>query len=147
MRISGKFDYDAPPAVVYQIFTDKDALINATPGLQRLDEVEPDRYEAVVETGFFGIRNTYHGFVTVTDREADRAYRLLIDVQASNTYARGNILFQFLPLGDGDRCRVTYDADVELGGVRMLSNLAWRLGDFFLRGMAETVSAKTKQQA
>lgn len=147
MEVSGRFDYGAPPAVVYRLFTDKDALMSAIPSLQHLDEVEPNRYRAVVETNFFGLKNAYEGFMTVTDREADRSYRLLIDVQASNTYVRGDVFFRFLPLDSGRRCRVTYDADVDVGGVRMLSNLAWRFGDFFLRGMAEAIAERIKQQA
>jgi len=42
MEVSGRFDYGAPPAVVYRLFTDKDALMSAIPSLQHLDEVELD---------------------------------------------------------------------------------------------------------
>jgi len=141
MRISGHFDYDAPPAVVYRTFTDKDALLNAVPGLQRLDEIKPDYYEARVHLGFFGFTVTYEGILTVTDREPDRGYRLFIDVKAPNIYARGDVKFRFTPLDDGTRCRVLYDADVDLSGIKMLPGVARAIADFFLRGMAQAVAA------
>lgn len=144
MHVTGNFKYDVSPTVVYRTFTDQDALSHAVPQLQELDEVEPDHYRTVVQTNFFGIKNTYQGFLTVTDREPDRAYRLLIDLQGMRTYARGNVLFRFLPLDGGRRCQVTYDADVELGGVQMLPTLARTLGEFFLRGMAEVIAERTR---
>ncbi|MFZ5823829.1 MAG: CoxG family protein [Bacillota bacterium] len=144
MRVSGSFTYDAPPAVVYRLFTDKEALLFATPGLVSLEEVQPDRYEAVLTVGIGGFALVYRGALTVTDREPDRAYRLLVDAQTHNGFGKGEARFRFLPLA-GDRCRVEYEADVELGGAqKLLPSLARGLVDFFLRGMAEALAQRVR---
>lgn len=143
MQVSGGFTYDASPAVVYRLFTDKEALLFATPGLVSLDELETDRHEAVLKVGIGGFALLYRGTLMVTDREPDRAYRLLVDAQTHNGYGRGEARFRFLPLDEGRRCRVEYEADVELGGAqKLLPALARGLVDFFLYGMKEALAQR-----
>lgn len=140
MRVAGSFTYNAPPSVMYALFTDRDALLSATPGLVSLDELEPDHYAAVLKVGIGGFALVYHGTLVVTDREPGRAYRLLVDAQTHNGYGRGEAALRFLPL-EAERCRVEYEADVELGGAqKLLPSLARGLVDFFLRGMAEVLA-------
>jgi len=42
LRISGSFGFEAPPDVVYRLFTDPGALMNATVGLRTLRPVGTD---------------------------------------------------------------------------------------------------------
>ena len=143
MQVSGRFCYDAPPAVMYRLFTDTGALLFATPGLVSLKELESDRHEAVLKVGIGGFALVYRGTLTVTDREPDRAYRLLVDAQTHNGYGQGEARFRFLPL-EGGRCQVEYEADVELGGAqKLLPSLARGLVDFFLYGMKEALAQQS----
>lgn len=145
MRISGGFEYDAPPAVMYRIFTDRDALIEATPGQVSLNQIAPDRYEAELRLGWPPLTLVYRGTLQVTDRVQDRSFHFLVEATTTNNYGRGEAYFRFLPL-PGSRCRVEYDADIQLGGVKeVLPTLARQLADYFLRGMAEVLAHRRKE--
>lgn len=141
MQVAGSFRYDAPPAVMYSLFTDPEALLQATPGLESLTETAPDCYTATLKVGIGGFALHYSGTLVVTDRVPDQGYWLKIDARTHNGYGRGEARFRFLPAGGGTE--VSYTADVELGGAqRLLPSLARGLVDFFLRGMAEVVTER-----
>lgn len=137
MRVAGTFLYDAPPETMYALFTDRDALLNATPGLQSLKETEPDRWEAVIKVGIGGFALVYHGKMTVTERRPGEGYRIHIEAQTHNGTVSANTLLRFEPQG-GDGTRVAYEADVEFrGGQKLLPAIARGLVDFFMYGMKE----------
>lgn len=138
MRVAGHFNYAQVPGLVYQTFTDRDALLFATPGLQHLNEVAPDHWEAVLRAGVGGFYLVYQGHMKITDRVPGRSYRLLVEaVTQHGGQGRADLQLEFLPSPDGGT-RLEYDADVELsGGQKLLPSLARGMVDFFLRGMAQ----------
>lgn len=137
MRVAGSFIYDAPPAVMYDLFTNPDALKNATPGLHALRAVAPDRWEAEIKVGLGGFALVYHGTMTVTDRTPGEGYRIQIDARTQNGTARAECLLGFQP-EEGGRARVLYEAKVVFeGGQKLLPAIARGLVDFFLYGMKE----------
>jgi len=139
MRVAGSFAYVEDLGTVYATFTDRDALLVATPGLRSLIEVQPDAFDAVLSVGIGGFALVYRGRLTVTDRQHDRGYRLLVDAQTHNGFGRGEATFAFRPRPEGGTL-VEYDADVELGGAqKLLPTLARGLVEFFMRGMAEVL--------
>lgn len=136
VRVAGHFAYPQKPEVVYRTFTDRDALLYATPGLRSLEETAPDEYQATLKIGVGGFELVYQGRLTLTDRVPNEQYRFLVDATTHNGYGRGEAVFRFLP-GQAGGTRVEYDADVELGGgQKLLPSLARGLVDFFMRGMA-----------
>lgn len=145
MRVAGSFDYDAPPSVMYRIFTDPDALSEATPGHVTLKEIAPDRYEAELVLGWPPLTLVYRGTLEVKDRVPDQSFYFLVEATTTNNFGRGEAYFRFLPL-PGSRCRVEYDADVQLGGVReVLPTLARQLADYFMRGMAQVLAQRREE--
>ncbi|HEY3367056.1 MAG TPA: SRPBCC domain-containing protein [Symbiobacteriaceae bacterium] len=136
MHVDGQFKYQAPPEVVYQAFTNPEALLFSVPGLQSLEPDGPDRFQALVKVGIGGFSLVYHGLLTVTDRQPAQGYRLLIDAETHNGFARGEAQFQFLTDTATGGTVVSYTGDVALGGgQKLLPSLAKGLADFFLRGM------------
>lgn len=135
MRVTGHFRYDQPPETVYRTFTQREALIYATPGLQTLEETGPDQYRAVLRAGVGGFYLVWNGELTVTDRVHGESYRLLMDAKTDSGYVSGEALFRFLT-ADGGGTRLEYEADLEMGGAqKLLPSLARGLVDFFLYGM------------
>lgn len=135
MRFTGHFSYEQPPETVYRTFTDRDALMYATPGVQSLEEIAPDQYQISLRAGYGGFYLYWNGTLTVTDRIPDQQYRLLIDATTHNGYVKGEGVFRFLPQENGGT-RLEYEADMEMGGAqKLLLSLARGLVDFFLYGM------------
>lgn len=136
MQVVGTFQYDAPPEVMYEIFTNPDALRNATPGLHTLRELGPDRWEAELKVGLGGFALLYHGTVTVTDRRPGEGYRILIDAETQNGSAEVEAHLRFSPRDGGTL--VAYEADVAFhGGQKLLPSIARGLVDFFMHGIKE----------
>ncbi len=137
MRVVGTFKYDAPPETLYALFTNPDALRNATPGLQSLDEVEPDRWEAVAKVGIGGFALHYRGFMVVTDRQPGEGYRIALDFATHNGSVQAEVRLRFSPL-DAGQTRLEYESNVEFNGAQKISYaIARGLVDFFLHGMKE----------
>ncbi|BAD40778.1 MAG: hypothetical protein A6D92_00415 [Symbiobacterium thermophilum] len=136
MRVAGQFRFDAPPEIMYRLFSNKDALLNATIGLQSLEEVEPDRWNATLKVGIGGFALVYHGILEVTDRVPNESFHLHIAAETHNGSAEAEADLRFLP--DGDGTLVTYEADIEfLGAQKLLPSLAKGLVDYFMHGMRE----------
>lgn len=135
MRFSGRFNFDQSPESVYHVFTDRDALLYATPGLQTLEETAPDQYQVTLRAGCGGFYLYWTGTLAVTDRIHGQQYRLLIDAKTQSGYGRGEATFRFLPR-EGGGTQLEYEADVEMGGAqKLLPSLARGLVDYFLHGM------------
>ncbi len=142
MHVAGTFRYEAPPSLVYTQFTDRDALLQATPGLESLTETAPDRYDATLRVGIGGFALVYRGTLVVSDRQPYERYHLHIQAETHNGYGTGEATFRFMPMSGGGT-EVRYEADVELGGAqKLLPSLARGLVDFFLRGMAEVITER-----
>jgi len=136
MRVNGTFRYDAPPEIVYRTFTHPDALVNATIGLQSLQEVEPDRWEAVIKVGIGGFSLIYHGTVAVINRRPGEGFSIVIAAETHNGSADAEAELTFAP--DEGGTRVTYAADINFHGAqKLLPSLARGLADYFMHGMKE----------
>lgn len=137
MRVVGTFAYDAPPETMYEVFTNPNALLNATPGLQSLEEAGPDRWEAEIKVGLGGFAVLYHGTVVVTDRRPGEGYRILIDAQTQNGTAAVEAQLRFAPR-EGGGTTVAYEADVAFHGAQnLIPAMARALVDFFMHGIQE----------
>lgn len=125
MRVAGTFAYEAPPEMMYEVFTRPDALRNATPGLQSLREAGPDRWEAEIKVGLGGFGLIYAGTVTVTDRRPGEGYRILMEAQTQNgaTGVEAAACLRFEPR-EGGGTLVAYEADVTFHGGQPLQPAA-----------------------
>lgn len=135
MRISGSFGFDAPPDMVYRLFTDPDALMNATVGLRALRPLGPDMWEAEMQVRLGGFALAYRGTIAVTDRTPD-GYRLRIAAETDGGAIDADVALWFRPFGSGTR--VEYAAEFAIRGAQRLQPaLARALVDFFMHGMKE----------
>lgn len=136
MRVAGQFRFDAPPQVMYKLFTNEEALLNATIALESLEEIAPDRWAARLKVGIGGFALIYKGILEVTDRVPGESFHLRIAAETHNGSAHAEADLRFLP--DGDGCVVAYDADIEFRGAqKLLPSLAKGLVDYFMHGMRE----------
>jgi len=136
MHVAGQFRFKAPPEVVYRLFTDKEALLNATIGLQSLEEIAPDRWAATLKVGIGGFALIYHGTLEITDRVPNESFHLRIAAETHNGSAAAEADLRFTP--DGDGTLVAWDGDIEFRGAqKLLPSLARGLVDYFMHGMRE----------
>lgn len=140
MQISGTATFQAPPERVYRVFTDKDALARVTPGIQTLEQVSEQRFEAVMKVGVAGITGTYKASLEIQDQRPPEQYTLALAGDGPPGFVRGTAQFAFAPTPDGGT-EVRYQWDVQVGGMvagvgqRVLGGVARMLIGQFMSGM------------
>ncbi|HEX6031579.1 MAG TPA: carbon monoxide dehydrogenase subunit G [Tepidiformaceae bacterium] len=129
MEISGEHRFDAPRPVVWESLLDPAALKASMPGCERLDPTGPESYDLTIKVGIAAIKGTYSGHVTVTDRNPQDSYRLVVDGSGKPGRVQGDAVLTLTE--DGAGTRVTYQGDVKAQGAIA------RLGSRLLAGSAK----------
>jgi hypothetical protein len=136
LNFAGDAVLHAPQADVWRALLDPAALAHCLPGCQRLDEVGPDTYEAVVTMGIAAVKGTYTGTVRISDREEPNRYTLSLEGAGSTGTVRGSGTIALSPSSEGTAIRWT--ADAQIGGPiasvgqRLIGGVAKLVaGDFF----------------
>ncbi|HUG35466.1 MAG TPA: SRPBCC domain-containing protein, partial [Candidatus Limnocylindrales bacterium] len=93
------------------------------------------------------IKGTFEGKVRLLDQEPPRKYRMAIEGKGGPGFVRGEAVME-LSETEGEGTRVTYDADVQVGGLiasvgqRMLGGVSRMMLDQFFNKMTELLAAK-----
>lgn len=136
MKIAGDAALDAPPERVWDALNDPDILARCIPGCQSLRHTGNDEYAMTVTAGVASIRGTYDGQVAFTDKTPPTSYVL----RARGAGGPGTVdaTCGIHLTADGDGTKLTYDADVIVGGMiagvgqRMIGAVAKKMaGEFF----------------
>ncbi len=67
MKLSGTHTFNAPRERVWTMLNDIDALRTLIPGVESLEEVEPNTYKGVAKIGIAGVKGEYTGTVRLSD--------------------------------------------------------------------------------
>lgn len=149
MRLEGEALFHAPRERVYQVFTDKDALAGATPGLEGLDLVGENRYEVRIKVGVGGIAGRYKGRLELQNLRPHEHYTLVVSGEGSPGYMKGKATFDFVEVGEGTN--VVYGWDVQVGGMvasvgqRVLTGVGKMLIGQFMSAMERSVGLAGSQ--
>ncbi len=139
MQVSGTTTFQASPERVYQVFTDKGALARATPGIQSLEQVGEQKFEATMKVGVAGITGTYKGTLELQDLRPPEHFTLALAGEGSPGFVRGTAQFDFVTQAEGTQ--VNYLWDVQVGGLvagvgqRVLGGVAKLLIGQFMNAM------------
>jgi uncharacterized protein len=146
MRISGSGAVRAPAEAVWAALADRDVLLRACTGIDRLDVTGNGDYEFTVTIPIAAVGGTYSGEVVVT--HADAPSRLVARVSAAG--ARGTVdarLTVRLGPGNAGETELSYEADAEVAGPiagigqRLLTSIAKRLAADFIAGLDRVLVA------
>ncbi len=145
MKIEGANDIPAPRDRVWSAFLDPSVIATAIPGCEKLEEIGPDEYRAVMKVGVGPVKGTFEGKVRLFDQEPPHRYRMAVEGSGGPGFVRGEALME-LTEADG-ATRVAYNADVQVGGLiasvgqRMLGGVSRMMLDQFFGKMTEILSA------
>jgi uncharacterized protein len=144
MKIEGTSDILAPRDKVWAAFLDPATLAKAIPGCDALEEVAPGEFKAVMKVGVGAIKGTFEGKVRLSDQDPPNRYRMAVEGKGSPGFVRGDAAMSLSDVDGGTR--VTYDADVQVGGLiasvgqRMLGGVSRMMLDQFFNRMAELLT-------
>ena len=99
-------------------------LAKITPGIDRLELIGEDHYNAVAEVRIGPVKGQFTGEVEVKDKEAPSTFRLLIDQKSRVGNAKANVVIHLNELA-GEISEVNFTGDVRLSG--MLASMGQRV--------------------
>lgn len=143
MQITGSYPFAAPPAAVWDLLMDTEALAACIPGCRELRPLGDDRYAADVTVGVAAITANYSATVTLADRNAPSSYRLVVEAKGRPGFVNGNAHVTLAAAGTGTM--VTVNATADAGGMiarvgqRMLESVARMTMDRFFACLAQKV--------
>ncbi|HVQ75020.1 MAG TPA: carbon monoxide dehydrogenase subunit G [Candidatus Binatia bacterium] len=146
MKIEGFSDVPAPRDKVWAGLLDPGILSRAIPGCEQLEEVGPGEYKATMKVGVAAIKGTFQGKVRLSDLEPPDRYRMAVEGNGSPGFVRGDAVMQLSDIETGTR--VTYSADVQVGGLiasvgqRMLGGVSKLMLDQFFSRMNEVLAGE-----
>ncbi|HYB43185.1 MAG TPA: carbon monoxide dehydrogenase subunit G [Candidatus Methylomirabilis sp.] len=145
MKIEGTNDIPAPRDRVWSALLDPGMLAAAIPGCEKLEAIGPDEYKAIMKVGVGPVKGTFEGKVRITDIQPPDRYRMAMEGSGGPGFVRGEAAMELAPGGDGTR--VSYSADVQVGGLiasvgqRMLGGVSRMILEQFFTKMSELLTA------
>ncbi len=146
MKMQGNHTLQAPRDKVWAFLMQPESMAKVMPGCERLEEVEPDRFEATLKLGIAAVQGTYTGSVQLLDKKAPSHFRMLIDGSGTPGFVKGEAS---IDLTENDGATVlTYNADTQVGGLianvgqRMISGVAKMIINQSLKKLSEELDCQ-----
>lgn len=124
MKLSGDKVVPASREAVYDAMLDPATLKDALPGCEKLEEIGPDEYQAVMTIGVAMIKGKYDGKVKITDQTRPEGFTMHIEGKGPQGQLSGVGTVKFEALGENET-RVIYDGDASVRG--MLARIGSRV--------------------
>jgi hypothetical protein len=124
MKLSGSHTFNAPREKVWAALIDIDALRTLIPGVESLEEVEPNTYKGVAKIGVAGVKGEYTGTVTLADINAPMGYRLMGEGRGKPGHLKGHGSLELTETAPNQTV-LNYNGDVQVGG--MIASVGQRL--------------------
>ncbi len=143
LKIDGTYTFNAPRERVWQVLLDPKVLAQCVPGCESLNEIAPDKYEAIMKVGVASVKGTYKGKVSIKDKQAPSHYVLSGEGSGGPGFMQGDVAVD-LEEKDGQTL-LKYSTDAKVGGLiasigqRMLNGVAKMMLDQFFKKMESFV--------
>ncbi len=143
MKIDGSYIFNAPRERVWQVLLDPKVLAQCVPGCETLNEVGPDKYEAIMKVGVASVKGTYKGKVSIKDKQAPSHYVLSGEGSGGPGFMQGDVAVD-LEEKNGQTL-LKYSTEAKVGGLiasigqRMLNGVAKMMLDQFFKKMESFV--------
>lgn len=112
MDIEGTYTLQASPEEVWRCLMDQQTLQRTIPGVEHIETLDKDRYAITVQVGPTPLTGSYHGHVTVAERQYPYYYRLAIEGEGCQRTINGE---GSVHLGEqGENTIVTYKGELTL---------------------------------
>ena len=135
----GSVELSAPPAVVWEMLLDPDALASVVPGCEKLEQVGEDSFTAEVVIGVAGIKGVYSAAIDLKDKIEPQSVRLVGKASGGLGFGEGEGRVTLEDLGNG-KTKLSYSYRANVGGKvaavgqRMLGTVTKLLIGQFFRG-------------
>jgi len=132
VELTGEHTFNVPREQVWKFMLDPEVLKACLPGCEKLDEVGPDEYLAVMKIGISFIRGTFTGKVKITDKDEPSSYNMSVEGSGPQGQVSGVGKLELVDNGSGGTI-VKYRGEANVRG-----SLA-RVGARMIQPAAKTI--------
>jgi carbon monoxide dehydrogenase subunit G len=135
MDLSATYTFAAPPAAVWNLLNDMDAVASCLPGCERLEPIGEDRYRAELTLAVAAVSGRYSGTVAIVDKRPPNSYRLLVEGTGTSGFVKGEATVELV--GEQETTLVKVAGQGQVGGLiarvgqRLLSSVSKMMMDRF----------------
>jgi uncharacterized protein len=141
MKITLSSVVPAPRERVFAALVEPAILQKCIPGCESLVETAPDAYEATLKIGVAGLKGTYKGKATISNKRPPEGLTLGFEGKGGPGFVRGSAAIALTAGGEAST-NVSCEADVQVGGLiaavgsRLVEATAKKLADDFFRQLS-----------
>ena len=135
----------APRDRVFDALVDPAVIQRCIPGVQSMVASGPDAYDATLKIGVAGLKGTYTGRTTITNKQPPESLTLGVEGKGGPGFVRGTTAIQLTTEQGGTR--IACDADVQVGGLiaavgsRLVEAAARKMAGDFFEALAREIGA------
>lgn len=143
MKLSGSYEFDAPPENVWNALTDPESLAGCIPGCEKLEAAGNDEYKATVTMSVGPISNKFDATVKMVDKNPYESYKLVVEGDGPSGFVRGESEIKFTD--NNGKTTVNVESESSSGGLlarvgqRMIESFAKSMMDRFFTCLQQTV--------
>ncbi|MCI0863753.1 MAG: carbon monoxide dehydrogenase subunit G, partial [Chloroflexi bacterium] len=127
MKLSGSYEFNAPPEKVWQTLTDPESLSSCIPGCEKMESLGNDEYTATVTIAMGPIRSKFEAKVKMIDMKPYESYSLVIEGNGPSGFVRGES--QIKLTANNGKTIVDVESDTSSGG--LLARVGQRMIESF----------------
>lgn len=132
MLVTGSYTLDLPLEKVWDHILDRAILEEVTPGVSKLEELQPNLYDAISEIKLGPVKGSFKGKLEVHDVHDTESFILTLAQNSSVGSAQADI--EVFLKSHGDKTEITYNGKANLTGV------LGRLGQRVLGGVVNSLA-------
>ncbi len=145
MKLEGQHEIAAPAALIYQRLMNPEVLAKITPGVDRLELVSEDKYDAIADVKIGPVKGHFKGEVEVRDKIEPSEFTLLIDQKSKIGNAKATVTIHLEPKAD-EITEVSFTGDVRMSGIlattgqRVIKGVVAMLSRQFFEALSKELS-------
>jgi len=152
MELTGRYELDAPPEIIWKALFDPEVLAASIPGCETLEAQGDAAYDACVKLKIGPVAARFKGNVEIADADPCRRCRIVGQGTGGIAgFAKGSAVVELAPNGEGTV--LTYTADAQVGGKlaalgsRLIQSTSRKLADQFFSNFAKHLQEAKKNAA
>lgn len=151
MKLEGTYEFNAPREVVWEMLQDPDVIGKIMPGSEKLEEVDENKYLAVMTVKVGPVTGRFEGSVELTDLNPPESYTMILGGKgpAGHMNGTGNVRLE----ENGDQTVMHYSGDAQVGGriaavgQRLLDMAAKMIAKQSLKNLAKQVEQRISESS
>jgi hypothetical protein len=117
---------------VWKALLDPDVLSRLIPGIEKFEQVGPDKYAVTANLGLPSVKGSYSGVVEISDKAEPSSYRLRGEGKGTQGWAKGDVQMTLTDVDGGTKVNV--QAQAAVGGT--IAGVGQRMMDGITKSMA-----------